>query len=65
MSQDGKGQSLLLQSVKIRNAAAPGSLLKVWEGTLDVGGGSSLSKNGGDNHASSSASAKNNGHVEC
>ena len=24
-------------SLKIRNVAAPGSLLKVWEGALDVG----------------------------
>jgi hypothetical protein len=31
------------QAIKIRNAAAPGSLLKVWEGTLDVGGSSSSS----------------------
>ena len=35
---DGKGGR---SSIKIRNAATPGSLLKVWEGTLDIGGSSS------------------------
>jgi len=29
--------------MKIRNVAAPGSLLKVWEGSLDVNGSSSTS----------------------
>ena len=38
---DGKAvENSAASSIKIRNAAAPGSLLKVWEGTLDVGGGS-------------------------
>ena len=39
---DGKGGR---SSIKIRNAATPGSLLKVWEGTLDIGGSSSGTNN--------------------
>ena len=57
MSQDGKGQSLLLQSIKIRNAAAPGSLLKVWEGTLDLGSSSHSSH---PKHTTSSLTDKSN-----
>ena len=59
-AEGGSSKNLLLQSIKIRNAALPGSLLKVWEGTLDVGGTSS-SKSGGEFLGGSSS---NNGHAQ-
>lgn len=39
LGADGKGPAM-----KIRNAAAPGSLIKVWEGTLDLGNSNTSSQ---------------------
>ena len=67
MSQDGKVQSQMLQSIKIRNVAAPGSLLKVWEGTLDVGGGAnqSSSKPGAGSANGEKGNSAKNGLLDC